>query len=63
MTRKQQARINFDGSDRLFNYCWRRLLQWERDGGVIDGCDDEWLECEASRVVNDELSSFYITGE
>lgn len=59
------ARKRFDGSDDLFNTCWREYIGHCR--GVIDNprCLADimgWLEALASEKVNNPDSRFYIYG-
>jgi hypothetical protein len=63
--RRGEARRRFDGSERLFNACWRELLWYERNADVC-GSEievDSVLHGAASRRVNNERSSFWIYGE
>lgn len=55
---KRDFRNHFDGSDALFEYCWRKAKQ------MYYGDDDmfELLESIAAQAVNDEKSRFYIYG-
>lgn len=55
---KSDFRKHFDGSDELFEYCWRKAKQ------MYYGDDDmfELLESIATEAVNDEKSRFYIYG-
>lgn len=55
---KRDFRNHFEGSDDLFEYCWRKAKQ------MYYGDDDmfELLEAIAASSVNDEKSRFYIYG-
>lgn len=55
---KSEFRRWFDGSDDLFEYCWRKATS------CYYGDEDmqALLESIASAVVNDERSKFYIYG-
>lgn len=59
---RREALRHFDGSYGLFLACWRSYCCWVNQGGVDDGCTDEWLEAEATRLVNDPSSDRYIMG-
>lgn len=56
--RKSNFRNHFEGSDALFDYCWRKAKKMYYG----DGDMTELLESIASSVVNDERSKFYIHG-
>lgn len=51
-------RNNFEGSDELFEYCWRKA----KSAYCGDGDMQEWIEQIATEAVNDEKSRFYIYG-
>lgn len=55
---KSDFRKHFDGSDDLFEYCWRKA----RYAYCGDGDMQEWIEQIATEAVNDEKSRFYIYG-
>lgn len=62
---KAISRKNFEGSNQLFESCWRKYLSYLN--GSIDNPDcqeniDSWLETIASEKVNDSKSKFYIYG-
>jgi len=55
---KADFRKHFDGSDDLFEYCWRKAkYAYCGDSDMF-----ELLEAIASQAVNDENSRFYIYG-
>jgi hypothetical protein len=55
---KSDFRKNFEGSDCLFEYCWRKAKRmYYGDGDMF-----ELLEAIATQAVNDEKSRFYIYG-
>lgn len=62
---KKLARINFDGSQELFNACWRQYMTW-LNGAIDDpkALSDviNWLDQIASEKVNNPKSRFYIYG-
>ena len=57
-------RPRFQGSDRLFRHCWRRLRRHVSQGMDLLDSDEvqEYLELLASDAVNNPRSSFYISG-
>lgn len=55
---KRDFRNHFDGSDALFEYCWRKA----RYAYCGDGDMQEWIEQFAAEAVNDEKSKFYMYG-
>jgi len=62
---KDAARKEFDGSNSLFNACWRVYLGYLK--GAIDNPSDQsdvdsWLRAIAAEKVNNPKSSFYIYG-
>ena len=62
---KAGYRDKFDGSERLFNACWReyrRLLASDIDNPQSDADVMDWLEELASERVNSGRSPFYIYG-
>ena len=62
---KADYRDLFDGSDRLFNDCWReyrRLLASDIDDPQSDEDVMQWLDELASERVNSGRSPFYIYG-
>lgn len=62
---KAYYRRLFDGSDRLFDYCWkqyRALLRSDIDNPRDDSDVVGWLTDLASHSVNSSRSSFYIYG-
>jgi hypothetical protein len=65
LSRKAEARKRFDGSERLFNACWRELNWFERNSDTLrDGPEVEaFLHDAASRRVNNSGSGFYLYGE
>ena len=62
---KKESRKNFDGSNRLFNACWRQYISWLK-GSIDDPTTQEdinnWLDQIASEKVNNSKSIFYIYG-
>jgi hypothetical protein len=64
-TRKDLRGLFPNESERLFNACYRQLLQWIRYG-AIDTPDLEsardWMDQLMSEKVNNPRSSFYIYG-
>jgi len=60
MISKKEARKNFQGSNRLFESCWRKLNQLGQEN--FDS-PMEVLEQIASEKVNDSKNSFYIYGK
>ena len=63
MGRKAEAKKNFNGSDRLFQVCWRQLTDLERQGLVVDEVElTLTLDSFAGARVNDEKSPFYMYG-
>lgn len=62
--RRAEARKRFDGSDRLFNACWRELLWYERNADALPSEVevDAFLWEAAGRRVNDSRSPFYLYG-
>ena len=65
LSRKAEARKRFDGSERLFNACWRELNWFERNANALrDGAEvAAYLYAAASRRVNNERSSFWLYGK
>ena len=61
MGRKAEAKKNFNGSERMFEACWRQLTDLEHQGLVVAEVD-ETLSSFASERVNDEKSPFYMYG-
>lgn len=62
---KAISRKNFDGSDRLFDACWRQYTQWLKSAIDDPTCQDDidnWLHSIASEKVNNPRSKFYIYG-
>lgn len=59
--KKRDYRAEFDGSNRLFEACWRRYLRARRFLEIDDV--STFLDYTAGLLVNDENSSFYITGK
>ena len=62
---KSHYRAGFDGSDALFDHCWR--MYRAALAGAIDNPEDDsdvqgWLEAFASEAVNNSRSRFYIYG-
>ena len=62
---KRCARKNFDGSNRLFDNCWKTYKRYLN--GSIDDPNNlsdvvGWLDSIASEKVNNEKSIFYIYG-
>ena len=62
---KKISRSFFDGSNDLFNACWRTYTEYLN--GAIDDptCQEDingWLEQIASEKVNNSKSRFYIYG-
>ena len=62
---KAEARELFDGSNRLFEACWKDYVGYLE--GSIDDPEDiedvmDWLDSIASEKVNDWNSPFYIYG-
>ena len=55
---KSDFREHFDGSDDLFEYCWRKA----KYAYCGDGDLQELIEQIANEAVNDENSRFYIYG-
>lgn len=65
LKKKSAYRKLFDGSDALFNSCWRQytrdVLQ-QYDSPASDADVLEWLETLAAERVNDCGSRFYMYG-
>ena len=62
---KRVARKRFDGSNELFDACWRQYRQYVNGGtDDPDDIDDvmEWLDGIASEKVNNPKSRFWIYG-
>jgi hypothetical protein len=61
---KSECRKEFDGSQDLFNSCWRKLLWFERnsDGAMSQLEAEEFLDMVCSELVNNSNSRFYIYG-
>lgn len=62
---REESRKNFDGSDRLFNACWSQYKKWLKNSIDSPSCQEDidvWLNCIASKKVNDFNSEFYIYG-
>lgn len=62
---KRDAKSRFDGSEDLFNACWKKYCNYLN--GAIDQPADidgvmSWLESIASEFVNNSKSRFYIYG-
>jgi hypothetical protein len=65
VTFKAECRTRFDGSERLFEACWRDLQRGIRQGAIDASTVDlamVWLDDFASERVNDERSPFYLYG-
>jgi hypothetical protein len=62
---KRYANYKFDGSDDLFEACWRQYRGY-LTGGIDDPKDMrdimEWLDQIAAEKVNNPRSRFYIYG-
>jgi hypothetical protein len=62
---KKEAKRNFNGSNRLFEACWRTYRGY-LNGGIDNpkdqGTVDAWLKEIAAEKVNNPKSSFYIYG-
>jgi hypothetical protein len=61
ISRKNEAKKQFDGSNALFNYCWRKLLRIEKENGIVEDVNN-YLDTLAAEEVNDSSSRFYIYG-
>jgi hypothetical protein len=62
---KRVASKNFDGSEELFDACWRQYRTYVN--GAIDDPEDlgdvlEWLDSIAAEKVNNPRSRFYMYG-
>ena len=57
---KSELRKTFDGSDDLFNACWRRVGRSIAEGYFDDPADA--LDQTANELVNDPDSRFFIFG-
>lgn len=62
LQRKCYFKKQFNGSNRLFEYCWKKMLQDLQYLGCIDSISDA-LEAYAGEAVNNPRSSFYIYGK
>ena len=66
MEKKQYYQKRFEGSDSLFEACWRQLLRWIREGAIDTPIDDQqvmgWLDQIAAEKVNDSRSPYFIYG-
>lgn len=58
--KKRDYKAEFDGSNRLFEACWRRYLRARRFLEIDDV--STFLDDMAAGLVNDSNSSFYIYG-
>jgi hypothetical protein len=63
---KRVSKNRFDGSERLFNACWKQYREYLA-GSIEDPQSIEdvtgWLETIASEKVNNPDSTFYIYGK
>ncbi len=59
---KEQFRREFDGSEALFNACWRQLRRDVYTGSMPEDEIAAWLEAFAAERVNNPRSKFYIYG-
>ena len=58
---RRDFRRQFDGSDTLFDHCWKKFLE---NRSCFDGAEaiTDFLEQCAAEAVNNEKSPFYIHG-
>ena len=59
---KAQYWQDFDGSEALFNACWRQLKKEVYTGSMPEDEVSAWLEAFAAERVNNPKSRFYIYG-
>jgi len=59
---KEQFRREFDGSEELFNTCWRQLKREVYTSSMHADEVSAWLEAFAAERVNNPRSKFYIYG-
>lgn len=65
MIQKKEARKKFEGSNNLFDVCWKDMLSLIRDGMEEPESEEETmrvLDDIASQKVNSPRSKFYIYG-
>ena len=60
---KAKCRKSFDGSDDLFEACWRTLRSIWNATEITDDDAEDWLEQIAAEKVNNPRSSFHIYGQ
>ena len=57
---KKECKAEFEGSDELFEACWRKIGKFIREGDIEN--PHIALEAQASEFVNDSSSRFFVRG-